>query len=66
MPMKSKFRLAMMAYCALAAAAALTLDGYFRIGVVVFLAGLAVRTWVHQKREDMERAETRSDPPPNT
>ena len=40
---------ALAAYCALAVMAAFTLDGVWRIAVWIFLAGLAVKTWIAYK-----------------
>jgi len=44
--MKTRFYGAMACYAILAAAAAFTLDGKFRIAVWVLLAAFAVRTWL--------------------
>jgi len=44
--MKPRLLAAMLAFGFLALLAALTLDGLFRIAVWVFLAGLAVKTWI--------------------
>ena len=37
---------AMLTFGALALLAAVTLDGLFRLAVWIFLAGLAVKTWI--------------------
>ena len=38
--------LAMGSYAVLAILAAFTLDGSYRLAVLVFLAGLALKTWI--------------------
>jgi len=45
-PPKTRFGAAMAAYCLLAALAAFTMTGRMRIAVWIFLAGLAVKTWL--------------------
>ncbi len=47
--MQTRFYRAMAAYAALAIMAAVTLDGKFRLGVWIFLAGLAVKTLIAYK-----------------
>ena len=50
-----KLRTALLAYAALAALAGLTLDGLWRAAVWVFLAALAVKSWlavVKRRREE--------------
>lgn len=42
---------AMLCYSALAALAGFTLQGLFRAAVWVFLAGLAVKTWISVYRD---------------
>jgi hypothetical protein len=37
---------ALVTFAALALLAAVTLDGLFRVAVWIFLAGLAVKTWI--------------------
>ncbi len=44
--MKNRFWAAMVCYAALALMAGLQLDGPFRLAVWVFLAGLALKTWI--------------------
>jgi hypothetical protein len=44
--MKPRLIAAMSCYALLALLAAVTLDGMFRVAVWVFLAGLAVKTWI--------------------
>ena len=44
--MTKRFLYAMGAYVALAAAAAVTLDGLFRTAVWIFLGGLALKTYI--------------------
>jgi len=41
-----KLRTALLAYVALAVLAGLTLEGVWRAAVWVFLAGLAVKSWI--------------------
>jgi hypothetical protein len=41
-----RFLLAMAGYVIFALLAALTLDGQFRLAVLIFLAGLALKTWL--------------------
>jgi hypothetical protein len=47
--MKNRYAAAMGAYAALAALAGFTLDGIFRLAVWIFLAGLAVKTWIARR-----------------
>lgn len=49
---RTKFYLALACYAALAALAGFTLDGPFRLAVWIFLAGLAVKTWLAALRHD--------------
>ena len=49
--MKKTLSAALSAYAALALLAVFTLDGPFRIAILVFLAGLAVKTWIATKRD---------------
>ena len=51
--MLRRFLWAMASYAALAVMAAFTLDGKFRIGVWIFLAGLAAKTLIHYKTSDL-------------
>jgi hypothetical protein len=51
--MLRRFFWAMGAYAALALMAAVTLDGKFRIGVWIFLAGLALKTLIHYKASNL-------------
>lgn len=44
--MKPRLVTAMCAYAVLAALAAVTLEGMFRVMVWIFLGGLAVKTWI--------------------
>ncbi|HUB81109.1 MAG TPA: hypothetical protein VMB03_20035 [Bryobacteraceae bacterium] len=52
--MLRRFLWAMAAYAALAAMAAVTLDGKFRVGVWIFLAGLAAKTLIHYKKQESD------------
>ena len=47
--MQKRFYRAMAAYAVLALMAAVTLDGKFRLGVWIFLAGLALKTCIAYK-----------------
>jgi hypothetical protein len=47
--LQKRFYRAMAVYAVLALLAAFTLDGNFRIGVWIFLAGLAVKTGIAYK-----------------
>jgi hypothetical protein len=47
--MKARLFWAMGAYALLATMAALTLDGVFRWGVLVLMAGLAAKSWIAYK-----------------
>ncbi|HLJ49257.1 MAG TPA: hypothetical protein VKU01_24760 [Bryobacteraceae bacterium] len=49
--MKPNFVSAMAAYAVLALLAGFTLDGPLRVAVLLLLAGLAVKTWIHTLRE---------------
>ncbi|HEX3747280.1 MAG TPA: hypothetical protein VHW09_25260 [Bryobacteraceae bacterium] len=51
--MQHRFLRAMAAYGVLALMAAFTLDGKFRLGVWIFLAGLALKTLIHYKTSDL-------------
>lgn len=51
---RTKFYLALLAYAALAALAGFTLDGPFRLATWIFLAGLAVKTWLVTLRQDQD------------
>ncbi|HEV8042939.1 MAG TPA: hypothetical protein VGP62_28935 [Bryobacteraceae bacterium] len=46
-----KFYTALACYGAIALAAAVTLDGTFRLVVWIFLAGLAAKTYLHTLRK---------------
>ena len=54
---KLNFQVAMGAYVVLAALAFFTLDGPMLGAVLLLLAALAVKTWIHKLRED--RSETK-------
>jgi|GEM_PF-1239877 len=51
---RSRFYKAMSAYGVLGVLAWTTLDGGFRWLILIVLAGLAVKTWVHLKRLESE------------
>jgi hypothetical protein len=51
--MQKRFYRAMAAYGVLALMAAFTLDGKFRIGVWIFLGGLAVKTCIAYKASNL-------------
>jgi len=44
--MRPRLVTALVTFAALALLAAVTLDGLFRVAVWIFLAGLAVKTWI--------------------
>ena len=51
-----KLWMALAAYAVLAGAAWMTLtDWRFRLGTLVVLAGIAVKTWLHWQRERQSR-----------
>jgi len=50
--MKGRFITAMACYGVLALLAAFTLEGVFRTCVWIFLAGLAVKTWIARAQQD--------------
>jgi hypothetical protein len=50
-PKKLDFRIAMVAYVLLATLALFTLDGPMLGAVLLLLAALAVKTWIHTIRE---------------
>ncbi len=52
--MNNRFYLAMGFYALLAVLAVFTLEGKFRLAILVFLAGLAVKTWLVILRKDEE------------
>ena len=54
LPARSRFRTAMGAYAILAILAWTTLDDGLRWLVLILLAGLALRTWVHLRRIELE------------
>jgi hypothetical protein len=49
--MKKSLSAALAAFAVLAVLAAATLEGPFRIAVLVFLAGLAFKSWIATKRD---------------
>ncbi|MCL6507421.1 MAG: hypothetical protein K6T59_10360 [Bryobacteraceae bacterium] len=50
--MKPRLLQALICYAALALLAGLTLDHLFRTAVWLFLAALALKTWIASRRED--------------
>ena len=50
--MKTRFYAAMACYAAIAIAGTIQLDGKTRIALWLFLAALALKTWIHNKRLD--------------
>jgi hypothetical protein len=48
------FKAAMICYAGLAVLGALTLTGKFRIFILIVLAGVAMKTYVHHLREHAE------------
>jgi hypothetical protein len=54
--MKQRFYMAMGAFAVLGVLAGFTLDGKMRLAVLIFLAGLALRTAIHyMARSDSEK-----------
>jgi hypothetical protein len=51
--MQKRFYTALMAYAALGALAFATLDGKFRLGVWIFLGGLALKTCIAYKANNL-------------
>lgn len=51
--LRRRLRSALAAYAAIAVLAALTLDGALLYAVLLFLAALAVRSWVAVRREEL-------------
>ena len=51
--MQTRFYRAMTAYAVLALLATFTLDGKFRIGVWIFLVGLALKTCIAYKTSNL-------------
>jgi hypothetical protein len=51
--MKPRLRTAMASYVILAGLAGFTLDGLFRIAVLIFLAGLTVKTLIAAKIQSL-------------
>ena len=49
-PSPSRLAAALAAYAIISLLAAFTLTGKFRIVVWIFMAGLAVKSWVHSKQ----------------
>lgn len=52
--MNLKFRAALAAYAILGILAVFTLDGEFRIGTLVFLGGMALKTWLVLLKQRMD------------
>ncbi len=50
MDLKMRFWAAMAAFVAIGIAAGFTLDGKMRLAVLIFIAGLALRTAIHYAR----------------
>lgn len=50
--MKVRLLGAMLCYAVLGTVAALTLGGKFLAVILIFLAALAVKTWIHSVRSD--------------
>jgi hypothetical protein len=48
------FKAAMLCYAALVLLSALTLTGKFRIFILIVLAGVALKTYIHHIRERLE------------
>jgi len=52
--MNRRFAAAMSAYALLAVLAGVTLEGDFRLGVWIFLGGIAVKTWIAVLRKHLD------------
>lgn len=52
--MRRRFKWALGAYAAIGVLAALTLEGMLLWGVWILLGGLAVKSWIAVRREEME------------
>jgi hypothetical protein len=50
---KKRLDAALVCYVVLAAAAVAALDGPFRLVILIFLGGLAVKSWVAYKKEQL-------------
>lgn len=50
--MRSRLKYAYLAYALLGAAAALSLDGNFRVLTLLLLAALAFKSWLSVKRQE--------------
>ncbi len=50
---RSRLRIALASFAALAAAAAFLLTGEVRLVVWIFLAGLGVKSWIAYKKETL-------------
>jgi len=53
-PSRKRFYQALGAYTVLGLVAGLTLDGNLRWFILILLAGLAVKTWVDQRRRELD------------
>lgn len=58
--MRIQFRTAMGVFGGIALLAAVTLQGKVRAITLIFLAGLALKTWIAKLRVDQEGARTRT------
>jgi diacylglycerol kinase len=50
--MRSRLKYAYLSYALLGAAAAVTLDGNFRVIILLLLAALAFKSWLAVKRQE--------------
>ena len=52
-PLRKRLRYALAIYLLIGAAAWFTLDGQFRWIVLILIAGLAVKSWIGVRREEL-------------
>jgi diacylglycerol kinase len=53
-PLRKRLYRALAAYAVLALAAAASFDGHWRTGLMIFFAALALKSWLHVKKSEME------------
>ena len=52
--MNLSFRVALLVYAILGLLAAVTLDGEFRIGILILLGGITVKSWLVELRKKLD------------
>jgi len=52
--MNLSFRAALLVYAVLGLLAAITLDGEFRIGILIVLGGITVKSWLVELRKKLD------------